>query len=296
MFFFVGILFFGSSQAGSGAHSTLDFIIAGTQKGGTTALGNSLRKDATEVCLTHGEYHGLDFVNAKKHFVGSSKRRILNSETSCNKTSPRVRYGIESPLFMFTFTDAQATALKRNFPGIKLIILLREPIQRAFSQYKMEKAKGWKGTFAEVVQASIAAGPEPRTRKKFYGSYGHKGSIVWRGFYAEQLDRIYSNIDKGRIHIAISERVFSGPAGRHQVYNEVLDFIGAPHVEEFGNVFTRPAAKCKSAEPGCNLDLGVAQVLRDLYANDTRALYQRVGVIQEWEDWYKANGLPPTQV
>ena len=51
-----------------------------------------------------------------------------------------------------------------------------------------------------------------------------------------------------------------------------------------------------STEPDCNPHLGVAQVLRNLYANDTRALYQRVGVVQEWEDWYKAHGLPATQV
>ena len=103
---------------------TVDFIIAGVQKGGTTALGNHLRQCSPDVCLTEGEWHALDRLTH-----ATTPKGVPNGELGCKKTSKSAVFGLEDPLYMYIFDQEHARALNRAYPGVKLIILLRSELR-----------------------------------------------------------------------------------------------------------------------------------------------------------------------
>lgn len=180
-----------------------------------------------------------------------------------------------------------------------------EPIQRAYSQFKMEVERGSlklgeNETFAQRMKSEIARGP-PRHRKK--------EDQVWRGLYDEQMARLQQWIGAARLKIIVSERVFSSPKAmelecgaasaqprfRGNVYESlhryetILDFLHVTRVARFRKVFKNPGS---SKVVGGGLDGEARQVLRVLYKNDTARLYERLGApICEWESWYREQEL-----
>merc|ERR1711907_720776 len=133
---------------------------------------------------------------------------------------------------MYIFDQQRARALNSAYPGVKLIIPLREPIQRAYSQFKMEVERGSlklgeNETFAQRMKSEIARGP-PRHRKK--------EDIVWRGLYDEQMARLQQWIGAARLKIIVSERVFSSPKAMELEYETILDFLHVTRVARFRKV------------------------------------------------------------
>ena len=127
----------------------LDFLIAGVQKGGTTALAEHLMMGSPFVCLTHHPtlaHKGKDVreLHAEDHRFDSIQR--LNNFTlgrvrgiGCNRTSPRTRFGAEDPLFSYFASGRLLDRVSSLAPRLKIILLLREPVQRAFSQYEVSR-------------------------------------------------------------------------------------------------------------------------------------------------------------
>ena len=97
----------------------LDFLIAGVQKGGTTALGNHLKECSLFVCLRPGEDHRYDSIGSLNNFQ-------LGNVQGCNRTSPISRFGAEDPLFIYVASGSLLDRLSAIAPELKIILLLRE--------------------------------------------------------------------------------------------------------------------------------------------------------------------------
>ena len=275
----------------------LHFLIAGVQKGGTTALGNHLRQCSPYCCLT-GSY--LRSGNPEEHCFDtlsrqpSCKRQL--QPRYCNRSSPLVRVGAEDPYFIYVFRRDLALGMTAFAPRLKLILLLREPVQRAFSQFSMRvlaaghviptgghpgHPNGLLGdAFFLAMQEEVSAGRPSRP---------DRSHIAWRGFYGEQLERLHTEKPAAwRIHVAISEQIFSSESQRDAAYNKILEYLGVPTVDHFDPVFTRPGNHSALLV----LTPHAARLLRRLYVNDTNALYARLGFkVTEWETWYAERRL-----
>src|SRR6185503_6418815 len=113
----------------------VDFFVAGVQKGGTTALDAMLRRHpAIQMARLNGkdvkEVHFFDdeSIDWSAPDYGKLHRHYDWSES-------RVR-GEATPIYLY-WPNALKRLLAYN-PNVKLIILLRHPIHRAFSQWQME--------------------------------------------------------------------------------------------------------------------------------------------------------------
>ncbi|MEZ4606416.1 MAG: sulfotransferase domain-containing protein [Deinococcales bacterium] len=111
------------------------FIICGTQKGGTTALDSYLRQHP-HICM--GKRKELHFFDQEKNFQSD-----ICDYTSYHKlfqvTSQRQILGEATPIYMYWRAAPQR--MWGYNPKLKLIVILRNPIERAYSHWNMERSR-----------------------------------------------------------------------------------------------------------------------------------------------------------
>ena len=119
--------------------------------------------------------------------------------------------------------------IARDFPDIKLIAMLRNPVERAFSAYKHEFARGFE-TEPDFLRAleledSRLEGEYERMRDDVsYESLPHRHHAYRRrGQFAEQLERVYSFFPREQVHVMESESFFEQPAAE---FAKLIDFLG----------------------------------------------------------------------
>lgn len=166
--------------------TAINLFIAGTQKGGTTALAEFLALHP-QICLVEGkEAHVFDQPNIEQLTQADINARYQallphyeGQTVTCDAT----------PLYMF-FPDIAQRLVDYN-PAAKIILLLREPAARALSQYQMEKRRGDEPfSFAQALIAEhhrLQQARDPRA----LGSAWRLHSYRSRGYYSRQLDNIY---------------------------------------------------------------------------------------------------------
>ncbi|MGB7755383.1 MAG: hypothetical protein WBL23_04905, partial [Salinisphaera sp.] len=96
----------------------------------------------------------------------------------------KIVFGEATPIYMY-WHDAPRRMWEYN-PNMKLIVVLRNPIDRAFSHWNMEKSRNAESlSFWDAIQNE-----EPRCKEAL--PYQHRTySYVDRGFYLEQLRRLW---------------------------------------------------------------------------------------------------------
>jgi Sulfotransferase domain len=122
--------------------------------------------------------------------------------------------------------------IARDLPGVKLIVMLRDPVARAYSSHTMRA--GW-GVETEPFERALEledsrlAGEAERmaTDPSYVGYNWRHFAYRARGQYAEQLEQLERLVGRDRIHVIDSGEFFTSPG---RVYDQVLDFLGLPHV------------------------------------------------------------------
>ena len=108
--------------------------------------------------------------------------------------------------------------IKADVPDAKIIILLRDPVERAFSAWYSRVRTGLeKRTFSTAIRDQIESDPLP---------YDNGFRYVYNGVYAEPLKRYLETFDK--IKIMIFEEFVKDPPTS---VRDVLDFLGVEHAD-----------------------------------------------------------------
>jgi Sulfotransferase domain len=181
-----------------------------------------------------------------------------------------LRTGEASPYYLFHPHVPQRVA--EHLPRVKVIALLRDPVQRAYSHYQHEVARGFETlSFEEAIQAEpvrLAGETERMLAEPLYNSFAHQHhSYVARGRYAEQLDRWRSRFADEQLLVLSSGRFFAEP-GRW--FGRVLDFLELP-------AFTPGAFDRHNAYRYREMDPRVRGWLVDHYREPNRELYESLG-------------------
>lgn len=161
-------------------------VIVGAQKAGTTSLYNALESHSDVMRSTQKEQHFFDFYQP-------TKRRGLDYIRD-----PLNRYdyaGYEANWFdegESTYIDATPIycwwrgclkKIRRYRRDAKVIMVLRDPVDRAISQYKMEVGRGYEDRTLSQVCNDF--------NKKVNGKQHRVDSYIERGYYRSQLDEIH---------------------------------------------------------------------------------------------------------
>jgi hypothetical protein len=159
----------------------VDFVIAGTQKGGTTALDFYLRQHSEIGMADCKEVH---FFDREEYFRDgtppySTYHAHFTRNTSCKLL------GEATPIYMY-WHDAPRRIREYN-PDVRIIVILRNPIDRAYSHWNMLRATGMETlSFREAIH---------REEERCYEALPCQHrlySYVDRGFYVDQLRRIWT--------------------------------------------------------------------------------------------------------
>ena len=156
----------------------INFIVCGTQKGGTTALDYYLRSHQ-EICMAlKKEVHFFDNDNYFKH-------EKIDYEFYHEFFRPQKKHKIVgecTPIYMF-WKDSMKRIYDYN-SKIKLIIILRNPIERAFSHWNMEvQRKREHRTFWDAINKEVNNLDKNLNKSRTF-------SYLERGFYYSQIMEI----------------------------------------------------------------------------------------------------------
>jgi hypothetical protein len=253
-----------------------DYLIIGTKRGGTTSLQQYLtaHPDVLEPkAAKASHYFDANFSKGwswyRAHFP---LQRWMDGERAAGRP---VVVGEASPYYCFHPLALDRIAAR--VPDVKLIIVLRDPVERAWSHYSYEVARGNEDLpFADALDAEPARteGVADRIRRGEVDDDRHwrLHTYVQRGLYAEQIQAAHDRFPAHQLQVVVSEELFAQPL---DVMNQVFAFLGVDPVDS--GHFEAVNANKKSA-----LDPVVRERLASYYAPHNRQLYELLGRELPW--------------
>jgi hypothetical protein len=200
------------------------YLVVGTKRGGTTSLAAWIyQHPSVAPCRNKKGTHYFDI-----NYWRGPKWYFSRFETPRDGWSLT---GEASPYYMYH--PAGPDRIAEALPAVKLIAVLRDPVERAWSQYRYEVARGHE---SETPDRALDLEPQrlvgERERlladPKYPGmAYRHHGYLE-RGHYADQLERIYARFPRDQVLVLGSEAMFQDPLGQ---LARVWDFLGLPDVK-----------------------------------------------------------------
>ena len=238
----------------------VDFVIGGTQKGGTSALDSFLRQHP-QICMpeTKKELHFFDReaddTDYKKYHANfkPKQQRVI---------------GEASPIYMYWET-APYRIWKYN-PKMKWILALRNPVERAFSAWNMETKRGKeKLSFADAIEK------EPERCREALPLQHRVYSYTDRGFYAHQVRRLFNIFGKDNCLVLLNQELRND---HKKTLRRVFEFLGVE------SSFVPPEASVFEQEYSIQIDNQLRSRLIDIFYFDIKELEKLLG--HDLSGWY----------
>jgi len=213
---------------GTDGEKRVDFLIAGVQKAGTTALFDYLAEIPALELPAVKEAHFFDEEEIDWAAPDYAGYHALFSD-------PGKLWGEATPIYIY-WPNALERIRAYN-PAMRLILTFRDPIERAWSHWKMEYARGKE---TEPFAWCIREGRARMANAAPYPGFHRVYSYVERGFYGRQLARVLSLFPREQILLLGSDGLKSDPTG---TIRSICAFLGiAAPAGEIAAKISRPAA------------------------------------------------------
>ncbi|MEI9963394.1 MAG: sulfotransferase [Caulobacteraceae bacterium] len=238
----------------SGEISRVSFAVAGAQKCGTTALYRYLRGHP-DLQLPRGK---------EAHFFDDEARDWRDpayADYEGGFAPDGRRRGDATPIYLYWPQSLER--MRRYNPDMRLVLIFRDPVARAWSHWRMEYASGRETEpFAWAIREGRARVDDP-------AAPGHHRvfSYVERGFYGRQLARALSLFPRGQVLLLRARDLKDEPA---PVLAQVCDFLGVSPLDEVTPQLTHVSRE---------LDYGAAPTEADVA--HLRALYREDAALFE---------------
>lgn len=247
-----------------------DYLIIGAQRCGTTTLQGliSSHPRVQPPMLRKGiHYFDTDFKKGESWYRSQFPFQARASEGFVT--------GEASPYYLFhPLAPGRIVDL---IPDIKVIALLRDPVERAISHHKHEVRRGYEDlALTEALGAEedrLAGEEEKMAADPGYVSFAHQHhSYQRRGFYLDQLKRYEAMLGRQNMLVVESETFWSEP---EKIFGEVLSFLQL----EFWMPESIPQLNATGAS---RTDDSVRSGLRERFADANAALREEWGVGVSW--------------
>jgi hypothetical protein len=185
-------------------------MIAGAQKAGTTALADYLREHPQIHIPSKKELH---FFDDEEQLWPDPDLETLHD--NFRDAKPGQLWGDATPITMYW--ERCAERIWRYNPSIRMIVVLRNPIERAYSHWSMERRRGQETlSFLEAIQLEADRARTALPLQDRVHSY------VDRGRYSEQIRRLWRWFGKTNILILKQEDLSTNP---QSTLNKVYEFL-----------------------------------------------------------------------
>jgi hypothetical protein len=247
------------------------YFIVGAKRAGTTSLDEYLNAHPLVLrgLVEKGcRYYDVNYGRGPEWYR-NQLLPVSEVDRLERKLGQRPILGESSPYYAF-HPEAPAR-IAQDVPDARLIFMLRDPVQRAWSHYRYEVARGfeeldWAEAFA--AETDRLADPDPASRDRNHRHF----SYVARSRYAEQLDRLRASFDPEQILVIESEQLFADPAATMEVVFAHLSLEPVP-MESYAT-FKGQSASAVPAE--------AEALIREAVADDVERLEDLLGRSPSW--------------
>lgn len=254
------------------------FLIVGAQRCGTASLARALARHP--LILPPASGLGVHYFDAAYHPSLSWYRAHFPLKATAVALARR--YGRRPQAFecspCYLFHPLAPARIAWNLPEVKLIVMVRDPVERAYSAYAHERALGYEPepSFERALELEperLAGEAERLCADPYYVSHAHRHhAYLARGRYAEQLSRLEMLFGRRRILVLDAGDYFREP---EPVYRRVLEFLGLP-------VMAVPRFEVVGARPRPAMPESVRHRLREYFAPWDAMLVPWLGAEPSW--------------
>ena len=265
----------------AGLRALPDFLVIGAQRCGTSSLYTylgrhprvipSLRKEVEYLSTRFGE--GENWYRA--HFP--LQARLVASRIM--RGNPAQTFEATPDYLLDPRAPRRAAEL---LPGVRILVLLRDPVERAYSQYMHNRRLGQEDlTFDEALEQEPTRTHGELLRMEALPAYQAKPlrrfGYVARGRYAEQLEGWLAQYPREQIHIIQTEAFFKDTADS---FGEIQRFLSLPEWRpaQFGNHSLRGPSARKHGMTG-----EARERLMETFKEPNRRLYDLIGRDLGWK-------------
>lgn len=246
-----------------------EIIVVGAQRAGTTTLFRLLSEHPRlrRPTINKGTgYFDDDYSRGTRWYRAHFPIRLRRGATLAFECSG-----------YYLFHPLAAARIARDLPGCHVVVMVRDPVERAYSSYRHEFARGFETlSFADAVTqeaertrglgAAVAA-------DSGVPSFGHRHHCyLQRSQYAEQIARFVAELGRDRVHVVDANRLFADPV---TTYLDLQRSLGLPS--------HRPAEVGRWNErPGAPLPDDLRNHLQDHFEPHDAALALLLGDTPSW--------------
>jgi hypothetical protein len=251
------------------------FIMIGAQRCGTTSLFRALSAHPQVVPPTFRKginYFDLNYYRGEQWYRGHFPVAELARRRTARHGGP---VAFEASGY-YMYHPWALERLARDLPGTKLVVMLRDPVERAYSAHKHEYARGYEHesfeTALELEDGRLEGEIERMRADPTYESFAHRHhSYRHRGYYAEQLERAFEFFPAAQVHLIDSELYFGQPM---QEYQRLLAFLGLRPFE--------PVFGAWNGRPGPPMPPQSRRMLEEDYVSHDERLAKLLGRPASW--------------
>ena len=253
------------------------FLIVGAERCGTTSMFHVLKQHpaVSGTALHKQEVHFFDVAYGRGLGWYQSQFPLRASARLAVRGTGVTPVAFEaSPYYMFH--PLAPERIHRDLPGVKLLVLLRDPVERAYSAHANHVGHGLETESferaLELEDSRLAGEAERIVADPEYNSYSHRHhSYRVRGHYIDQLERLEASFGRERILVIDSDDFFADPG---PAYDEVLRFLGLPTCS--------PAFTPQNARPRAPMPASVRAALEEHYRPYDERLAAWLGREPSW--------------
>lgn len=215
------------------------FLVIGAARSGTTTLFYYLFQHPAVARPATKEIHFFD----DNYWRGANWYRSFFATSLGDRIT-----GEATPYYLFHPAVPERVAV--TLPNVRLIAILRNPVDRAYSHYRKMRRHGKEQlSFEDALDAEerriageqqrLLSDPDYRSREL------HRHAYVARGLYADQLERWLAHFPRDELLVLRAEDFFTRP---QEVYARTLAFIGVDPFDP-GDFHARNPAPSRSLRP-----------------------------------------------
>ena len=251
-----------------------DFLVVGAQRAGTTTLYRLLSEhpEVVRPAVWKGiGYFDVHYARGLRWYLGHFplRRRTRGGEGPAKLTFESSGYYLFHPL--------APERIARDLPRVRVVVSVRDPVQRSYSAYRHEHARGFETESFEralELEPERLAGEAARfAADPLHRSFSHRHhAYLGRSQYSEQIQRYVDALGANRVHVFDADRFFTEPAEEFATLQEWLGLTVRPV----------PFLERLNARPGPPLDTALEARLRAHFAPYDAALERLMGRRPSW--------------
>jgi hypothetical protein len=256
-----------------------DFLVIGAQRAGTTSLYDYLiaHPVIARALPTKGVHYFDTEYSRSLGWYRAHFPTVLTAAYVRVRRNASMLTGEASPYYLFH--PAVPARVASVLPDVKLVAMLRDPVDRAHSQYANERARGLEdATFEEALdleERRLEGEEEKLASDPAYTSFANQHhSYLARGRYLEQLRRWHAFFPREQLLALESDTFFADPASG---LARVHDFLGV----ERRPLASYPARNARARDP---LRPETRERLEAYFREPNRRLFDYLGVDFGWND------------